>query len=416
MRPSRRVTILGLNYSPEPTGNAPYTTALARHRAAHGDDVTVVTGFPHYPQWHRYQGFGGWRQETSDAGVRLIRVLHWVPRPPRGMRRLMSELTFGSRQFFANWHMPATVVLVSPALFASAICMTRLIFTPRVRRVVWVQDLYSQGLAETGEGGRLARRVTHGIEGWTLRRAHAVVAIHPAMAERVTAQLDVRPERISVVANWSHVTPSTLTREQARAKLGWTQEPFIVLHAGNIGLKQGLNNVVEAARIADEQGAPVHFMLLGDGAEREILEASAKGVRSLTFVDPLSDTDFPIALAAADVLLVNERPGVREMAVPSKLTSYFAAGRPVIAVGEPDGAVAEIMALAKAGPTVASGDPQALLEVVLRVQADHSGSQAAGLAGAAFWKDRMSAGTALAEWDAVLRATSLASETKGENT
>lgn len=416
MRSSRRVTILGLNYAPEPTGNAPYTTALAQHCAANGDSVTVVTSFPHYPQWRRYQGFGGWRTDLPDAGVRLIRVRHWVPRPPRGARRLISELTFGARQIFTRWSRPDTVVLVSPALFATALCMVRLALSPRVRRVVWVQDLYSRGLAETGEGGAVARRVTGALEGWTLRRAHMVVAIHPDMAARMGSDLGVSQDRIRVIANWGHIVPSMLTRDEARAHVGWSPEAYVVLHAGNMGVKQGLGTVVEAARLADREDRPVQFVLLGDGAERESLEASAKGISSIIFVDPLAAADFPIALAAADALLVNELPGVRAMAVPSKLTSYFAAGRPVIAAGVPDGAVAGIMARAKAGPTVGGGDPSGLLDAVHALRESPADSRAAGEHAASYWRAHMSSSAALTEWDAVLQATSLDPETKGDLT
>ena len=99
-----------------------------------------------------------------------------------------------------------------------------------------------------------------------------------------------------------------------------------------MGVKQGLENVVEAARLADSQlDNRVNFILMGDGNQRSALEIRAKGIRSLQFLDPVPDEQFQSMLADSDVLLVNERPGVEEMSVPSKLTSYFSAGVPVLA-------------------------------------------------------------------------------------
>lgn len=397
MQPTPRVTILGLNYAPEPSGNAPYSTALARFLASQGAHVTAITGHPHYPQWERYAGYGGWRTVTADAGVRLVRLAHPVPRPPRGMRRLLSELVFGARQACTRWYRPTVAVMVSPALFATAWCHLRLLLYPRVRRVVWVQDLYSQGMAETGEGSGLAVRVARAVESWVLRRAHVVVAIHPAMAERI-AELGVERARIEVVPNWGHVTPSTASRDQARRTLGWTMDGFVVLHSGNMGRKQGLGNVVEAARLAAAQNVPVHFVLLGDGAERDALERAGAGIDRLHVLDPVAEQDFPVALRAANALLVNELPGVREMAVPSKLTSYVSAHRPVIAAGEPDGVVAQILAATGAGVSVASGNPQALLDAVCALADDPERASRLADAGLEYWRTHLNQVAALARW------------------
>jgi len=410
-----RVTILGLNYAPEPTGNAPYTAALARHLQHTGRDVTVLTTFPHYPQWRRYAGYAGWRTAQDDDGVRLIRLRHWIPNPPRGTRRLISEITFGARVLFARWHRPETVILVSPALFSTWFGMIRLVFKRNTQRVVWVQDLYSQGMEETGEGGSAARRVVRAIEGWTLRRAHVVVAIHGTMAARMSSSLRVDPERITTIPNWTHVTASRLAPEAAKEQLGWPAQ-FTALHAGNMGLKQGLEVVVAAARIAREQGRDLRFVLMGDGGARRRLEELAGGLENVDFVDPLDQSQFPIALAAADVLLVTEAPGIAEMAAPSKLTSYFAAGRPVAASVAETGIVASIMEDASAGPVAVGGDASALLEAIGSLQGNAAAYEAACSNAVAYWERKLSPDHALVAWEHVLRPPILSANQGGELT
>lgn len=397
-----RITILGLNYSPEHAGIAPYTAGFARHLAANGTRATAVTGFPHYPQWRRDPEFRGWRSDTVEDEVRLRRLSHWIPQPPRGVRRLLSELTFGLHQLAVSWNRPQITVFVSPALFSTALCMARSRILSRSRRVVWVQDLYSQGMNETGEGGGLAVRVAGTIERWTLRSADAVVAIHPAMADRMVESLAVERSKIHVVPNWSHVVVTHTDRDATRGTLGWRDSDFVVLHAGNMGRKQGLANVVEAARAAQAAASNVKFVLLGDGADRNALEALAADCTHISFVDPLDDSTFTAALQAADALLVNELPGVKEMAVPSKLTSYLAARRPVIASTAPDGIVASIMASAGAGPVVASGSPSALFEAAQSLAADPDAASAAGQAGHRYFEDNLTAAGAFAAWDDVL--------------
>ena len=147
-----------------------------------------------------------------------------------------------------------------------------------------------------------------------------------------------------------------------RTRLGWASNDVVVLHAGNMGKKQGLENVIAAARLADKSNSRVRFVLMGDGNQRRALEELAIGIKALQFVSPLPGDEFMEALASADFLLVNELPGVKDMAVPSKLTSYFNAGVPVIAATDSGSVTAAEIAASCGGVRVDAADPLALLE------------------------------------------------------
>ena len=104
--------------------------------------------------------------------------------------------------------------------------------------------------------------------------------------------------------------------------------------------------------------------MIGSGGARAALERSAQGVSTLEFMDQLPEDELMAALAAADALLLHERPGMREMCVPSKLTTYFSAGRPVLAATDAGSAGAFEVGASGAGIVVEPGYPQALLEAV----------------------------------------------------
>lgn len=347
-------------------------------------------------------GYGGWRRSETIGGVAVTRLSHYVPPQPSGVRRLISELSFGARLLMEPWGSPDVVLLVSPALFSSAVAALRL----RLRRrrpthAVWVQDLYSLGVVETGQGGGAVARIMRAVESSTLRGAHGVAVIHDRFRDYVVDELAVHHPRVQVIRNWSHVQPAgAVDRAAVRARFGWGDET-VVLHAGNMGAKQGLENVVEAARVVDLDGAPVRFVLLGDGNQRTAVEAAARGIRSVQFIDPLPDGEFEQVLASADVLLVNERPGNAEAAVPSKLTSYFSTGLPVIAATDAGSVTSAEMRTSGGGVRVDAGRPRDLVDAVLAMRADPSGRAEYGAAGRRFRESTLGADAAItrfADW------------------
>ena len=403
-RVSNSVCIVSLNYPPEQTAIAPYSGALAAELAASGDSVTALVAHPHYPEWKIWPGYGQWRTLQLIEGVHVDRRRHYVPQPPRGIRRLISELSFGMRLTFARMGSPSVLVALSPALFSTALVALRLRLTPnRPPLIVWVQDIYSLGLAETGEGGGIARKITRWVESRTLRAADRVVVLHPRFADFVTTQLGVEPQRVVVHRNWTHLPPSDpVDSSYAKSALGWPTDKTLAVHTGNMGAKQGLENIVDAARIADMKDLPIHFVLVGDGGERRSLEEYGQGVSRLTFVDPLDDDGYHLALNAADVLIVNEKPGVSAMSMPCKLTSYFDASKPVVAATDLLGITASEIALANAGVVVAAGDARALLDAILELRNHPDDATAYGLNGRRHREAVLDECAAMANWKALI--------------
>jgi colanic acid biosynthesis glycosyl transferase WcaI len=167
--------------------------------------------------------------------------------------------------------------------------------------------------------------------------------------------------------NWSHGSSPRRGRRAVRSELGWADDQVIALHAGNMGLKQDLDNVVEAARLAAEVGSKIHFVLMGDGSQREHLARTGADVPNLSILPSAPPDVYPEMIAAADVLLVNELASAVSMSLPSKLTTYFQVGVPVVAAVPRDGGTATEVNGSGAGLVTAPGDPSALLSAVARI-------------------------------------------------
>ncbi|MGB8380709.1 MAG: glycosyltransferase [Dermatophilaceae bacterium] len=363
-----RVLIIGINFYPEPTGVAPYTTALAEALFRAGHSTRVITGVPHYPSWRNVTDFRGLRRAESVRGIRVVRRRHYIANGGRGFSRLAMELSFGVSAVLERWHRPEVVLCVSPALFASALVMIRAKLSPsRPAVALWVQDLYGPGASELGaSAGRVAATVGF-VEGFIMKRADSVSIIHERFRRYVVAHRNVPPGKVVVNRNWQRIRGTSISDRRIRefrCQMGWMQNEIVALHSGNMGAKQGLETIVDAAKVAALRGSAVKFVLMGDGSQRRSLQNRAGDCGNLEFVSPVSEEDYETALAGSDILIICERSGLRETSVPSKLTSYLGAGKPIVAAIDPDGATADEVRQSGGGVLVPTRSPAQLLETV----------------------------------------------------
>lgn len=391
---------MGINYAPESIGIAPYTTLLASGLAARGHEVQVLTGFPHYPEWMRRDGCFRLRSEEVANLVRIGRFGHYVPRRATTFGRAVMETTFGLQVLLARWNEPEVVLFVSPPLLAAGMSAVRArLSRPRPAVGVIVHDLYSKGVEETAALSGAPAVAVQAVEVAVVRLADEVVVIHEGFAE-ILERLGIDRKRIRTIRNWNHVAPPDPSASAAfRAAAGWDPAEVVILHSGNMGAKQGLENVVAAARLASLEGHRVRFVLLGDGNQRARLESEAEGIGTVQFLDPVSDEDFPSVLGAADVLLVNERPGVARMAVPSKLTSYLNSGKPILAATDAGGFTAAEIAASGAGVRVPADRPDLLLREALRLGTDDALAARLSEAGRLYCATALSANEALDRYE-----------------
>ena len=246
-------------------------------------------------------------------------------------------------------------------------------------------------------------RATGVAEAWAAAGARAIGVVAETFAPYV-ASLGVPAERIHHVPNWVRLARPTLAPAETRRRFGWPDDRQVVLHAGNMGLKQGLGQVVEAARLAAQRGEPVRFVLAGGGSQAESLRAMGAGLPTLDFLPVQPDGLHASLLAAADVLLLSERATQLDMALPSKLTSYFAAGRPIVASVPLAGASAREVERAGAGFTVPAGDPGAILDALTRLRADASTAARLAAAGPPYADAHLGAAACLARTAALVDA------------
>ncbi|HVL23693.1 MAG TPA: glycosyltransferase [Thermomicrobiales bacterium] len=397
MQPDRQGTkgtilITGINYAPEETGNAPYTTGLAEHLHRQGYDVTVVTGMPYYPEWSIPEAYRGrLRHQEIVNGVRVMRFRTYVPRRQDALRRIGFEAGYFLNGLTPRLpRRPDAIVGIVPSLGGAGLAA---ILARRygVPYGLIFQDLVGAAATQSGmPGGRAVANATRRLEGLAARGATRIAIISRGF-ESYLVGLGVHKDRITHLRNWTHITAPTLPPADVRATLGWRDSETIVLHSGAMGLKQGLEHVIAAARLASATSPNMRFVLMGDGNQRQMLQAKAADLGNVTFLPPADADMFPNILAAADVLLINERASLRDMALPSKLTSYLVAGRPIVAAVTPEGWTAREIAQTGAGVVVPPEDPAALLDAIATLRADPARARLLAAAGPVYARDVLAA-------------------------
>ena len=276
-----RVLIIGINYRPELTSVGPYTAGLAEQLAARGDEVTVLTGLPNYPAWRIARGTPRalLRSETI-RGVTVIRAAHYVPAAQSAIKRGLYEGTFGLTGLLASLRFarPDAILGIVPSLSGGVLAR----LTGQRLRVPYgllFQDLMGRAARESGiAGGGAVAKATTAAEAWAARRARAIGVVSEGFTSYLVS-LGIPERRIAHIPNWTILEPPAMTAPETRARFGWAGGDQIVLHAGNMGLKQGLEQVVEAARTAAERGDPVRFVFSGGGNQAGAIRAAARVCR-----------------------------------------------------------------------------------------------------------------------------------------
>lgn len=398
-----RVLLCTSYFWPDATGIALYAKGFADHLVARGDQVVVITGFPHYPSWRRATGYPRLAATEFVDGMQIRRRWHHVPHRQSAATRIAYDASFlsGLTALHATAP-PEVVVAISPCLASAAVALGA---GRRYRAPVGVvfQDVLGSAATQSGIGaGAALDTVIGALEVAVARRADRVGFTAPGF-QRPFREGGLAPERIAGLRNWLERAPPDLPRAQARARLGWADSEFVCVHAGNMGRKQHLQTLIEAAAVLEGDG--VRMVLAGDGNDRSHLETLAASLPNISFLPLQPPGAFESMLEAADALIVNQRASVTDMALPSKLTAYFAAGRPVIGAVAPDSETAAELRRSRAGLVIAAEAPSALAGAVRELRADPGRGDALGREGQRYAGRHLARAAVLAGWAAFVDET-----------
>jgi colanic acid biosynthesis glycosyl transferase WcaI len=369
-----RVTIVNLFYPPTLAPSAHLAASLADHRAAQGDEVTVVCGKGGYlggPE----EGARSLRGVGAPTVIRL-----WTPALGKAtdLRRLADYVAFligAVARLLVLPRQDVVIALTTPP-FVLVAAVAHRILHPRTKVVLWSHDLYPDAAEAFGtiRPGGFASRSLRAVSRWLLRHVDHVVAVDDAMLHRLLTGYaqNGRPAG-SVIANWEPTArfprdhrpiPWAGYREAALA------DRFVVLHTGNFGVGHRVEGIAEAAATLAEDD--VTFLFVGGGVRvpELIADVNRRGLRNVRFHGYVPRADTTGVLAGAGCALISLDDRSLGILSPSKMHSSLAMGLPIVYVGPPGSNVDDAIQRYRCGFSIRHGDVAGVVEAIRRLRAD----------------------------------------------
>jgi len=349
---------------------------LAKHWANEGHDITVLTGFPNHPTGTVPQEYRSRLRRLvvreDFCGVNLVRTWLWPLPNRKAHERILNYSSFCVSSAITGLALrrPEVVIGTSPQLLV-ALSGYWLARAKRAPFIFEVRDLWPESLAAVGQGNESSflHRTLFKIAGFLYRRSDHIVVVTPAFKAHLISCWNVPPEKISVIENgvetelFAPGTDSAKLRTQLNVL-----DRFVICYIGTMGNAHGLETVLSAAETLRKTFPAALFLLIGEGAEKERIQAMAacQGLSNVQFLEQQPRERVPDFIAAADsTLVLLKKNDLFKTVIPTKMLEFMSCARPVV-LGV-DGQAREILESGQAGVYCEPENANALSDAIVRL-------------------------------------------------
>ena len=363
-----KILVVTPYYEPDLGPSAPLLTLLCSQLIMRGHQVTVITSVPHFPSGKVQQNYKGqWFRRTVESGVQVVRVA--VPSIDRSnlFKRLLQFLSFQIGAALAIINQKHDVALfTNPALECWLPFFFQNLFYKKP--VIYsVYDIYPDVGIKLGIfKNRFVISVVAWLERYCLNGSAIIHVISDSFRSGLIA-LDVPDSKMELVQLW---VDTDFIRPMAH------NNPFseeydltnkvVVMYAGNIGLSQGLENVLEAADLLRDQ-KNLCFVFIGNGNGLASLKTQVKNqkMENVIFIPFQPRERLAQVLSSADLMLVILNKGIGSDSLPSKIFTSLAIGRPILASIDADSEARQLIEKYDAGICIPPEDPKKIAGAIL---------------------------------------------------
>ncbi len=377
----KNITIVTANFHPEDTAIGLYTTQFAEYLAV-DNEVTILTGFPYYPQWKIYSEY----QEKENTvieyfnNIKIIRSKQYVPEKVTLFKRLKMIFSFVWGTFNNKNKIKECDVVICLVPFTFSI-FTAYKLAKQTNAKLWIhiQDFEFDLAFESGifKNSNLisfiTKKIVYTIEQFLLNKANVISSISNQMMQKITEKSTVND--IFLFPNW--ISKENINPEIALKHRYFMDNKFSLLYSGNIGEKQDWNLFLSVAEQL-QSNRNIEIIIVGNGGYLNTLKERCKMLNNVTFHELVPYEELNHLLCSASLHFLFQKNEVLDTLMPSKLLGMMASTRPCLVTGNPKSEVAKVLT-EDCGYYIANPTTETLCEIILRISQKEIDSHQIGI-------------------------------------
>ena len=347
----KNITLLSLNYAPEDTAIGLYSTQMAEYLSNIGWNVTVITGFPYYPQWEildSYKKKTKYYEEVIN-GVKVLRYKQYVPSELTFNKRIFQIIDFTIGSFFNILKIKEADVVLSIIPFTSSAWLGKKLSKKcGAKHWIHIQDFEFDAAKESGlvaEKGikKMLFKMLFKVESKILDSANIVSTISYAMMLKLEDKSVC--ERF-YFPNWVDI--EFINPSLAKKHKFFKTNNYTILYSGNIGEKQDWNFFLRVIK-KFKDNKEVKFIVVGDGARKNKLKIKIKHYLNVLHCKPVPYSELNDLLCSADLHILFQKEAILDTVMPSKILGMMASGKPSLITGNMESEAAKVFNVSKGG-------------------------------------------------------------------
>lgn len=332
-----KILFLTDNFPPESNAPATRTYEHCTKWVSLGYDVTVITCFPNFPNGKVFEGYRNKLYSNENInGIKVIRVWSYITSNSGFTKRIFDYLSYGVSSFIFGLFIKTDLIIATSPQFFTAVSAYFLSFFKNKKWIMEVRDLWPNSIVAVGSisSNSTIFKFLKFIEKRLYHHATKIVVVTDSFKKYLINQHNIEEDKIGVFKNGINLKLikrlSTNDVDNLRQKLGLTDK-IIISYIGTHGLAHALDFILSS--IQKIKNSKIHFLFIGDGAEKKKLIAFSKSlkVNNFTFLNSMPKQDVLNYISISDYSLVNLKKSDEFLnVIPSKIFENVALYKPIL--------------------------------------------------------------------------------------
>ena len=332
-----RILFLTDNFPPETNAPATRTYEHCLKWIDMGYKVTVITCFPNFPKGKVFEGYTNklYQKENID-GITVIRVWSYITENNGFVKRIIDYVSYAVTSFLFGLFVKTDLIIATSPQFFTAISGRMLSVFKRIPWVMEVRDLWPDSIAAVGSMNKSSKpfKILKKIEHHLYLSASKIIVVTDSFKKYIIKEHQINQDKVGVFKNGIIINnfkkPKPNDVMTLKESLG-LKNKIIISYLGTHGLAHGLKFILES--ISKISNPDLHFLFIGDGAEKENLIKYSKTLHSknFTFLESVTKSEIPLYLEISDYSLVNlKKSDEFKNVIPSKIFENIAMYKPIL--------------------------------------------------------------------------------------